>query len=110
SEDGKLLYRLNLMGQLKGSHRDFDYNNRYSIVPVITYNVDDKTSITAEYTYQYMRMALVGSAYVFSPKGYGDLPRNFSLLEPNLAPTDIKDHSIFLTLNHKLSDNWKFTT
>lgn len=110
SEDGKLLYRLNLMGQLKGSHRDFDYNNRYSIVPVITYNVDDKTSITAEYTYQYMRMALVGAAYVFSPKGYGDLPRNFSLAEPNLAPTDIKDHSIFLTFNHKLSDNWKFTT
>lgn len=110
SEDGKLLYRLNLMGQLKGSHRDFDYNNRYSIVPVITYNVDDKTSITAEYTYQYMRMALIGAAYVYSPKGYGDLPRNFSLAEPNLAPTDIKDHSIFLTFNHRFSDNWKFTT
>ncbi len=27
SKDGKLLYRLNLMGQLKGSHRQFDHNN-----------------------------------------------------------------------------------
>jgi iron complex outermembrane receptor protein len=110
SKDGKLLYRLNLMGQFKGSHRDFDYTNRYSIVPVITYHVDDNTSITAEYTYQSMRMALIGAAYLFTAKGYGDLPRNSTLAEPNLEPTDIKDHSIFLTLNHKINDKWKFTS
>jgi iron complex outermembrane receptor protein len=37
SKDGKLLYRINVMGQAKGSHRDFDYNNRYSIAPVLKY-------------------------------------------------------------------------
>lgn len=109
SDDGKLLYRLNLMGQMKGSHREYDYNNRYSVVPVITYKFNDHTSLTAEYTYQYMRMAMIGAAYVFSPKGYADLPRNFTTAEPNLEPSDMKDQSIFLTLNHRLNENWKFT-
>jgi iron complex outermembrane recepter protein len=110
TNDGKLLYRLNLMGQLKGSHRDFEYTNRYSIVPVLTYKLSDKTSLTAEYTYQYLRMSMIGSAYVFSPKGYGDLPRSFSTAEPNLEPSDMKDQSIYLTLTHQLNPSWKFTT
>lgn len=53
SKDGKLLYRINAMGQAKGSHREFDYNNRYSIAPVLKYLVDDNTSITLEYTKQF---------------------------------------------------------
>lgn len=110
SKDGKLLYRFNIMGQLKNSHRDFDYNNRYSIVPALTYRFNEKTSLTAEYTYQNMKMAMIGSAYVFSPKSYGELPRNFSLLESNLEPTKIRDHSFYLTLNHQIDPNWKLTT
>jgi iron complex outermembrane recepter protein len=108
-KDGKLLYRFNMMGQLKGSHRDYDYNNRYTIVPVITYKIDEKTSITAEYTRQFSRMALIGAAYVFSPK-YGELPRNFTLAEPNLEPSDMKDQSIFVTFNRQLNDSWKLTS
>lgn len=53
SSDGKLLYRLNLMGQNKGSFRPNEYNNRYSLAPVISYQVDDKTKITLEYTLQH---------------------------------------------------------
>lgn len=109
SGNGKLLYRLNLMGQLKGSFRPFDYNNRYTIAPVLTYQFNDKTSLTAEYTYQYSKMAMIGSAYIFSPKGYGDLPRNSTLAEKNLAPTHIRDHSAFLIFNHKFSSQWKLT-
>ncbi|XZF13692.1 TonB-dependent siderophore receptor [Chitinophagaceae bacterium MMS25-I14] len=109
SKDGKLLYRLNLMGQTKGSFRPYEYNNRYTVAPVLMYKFNDKTSVTAEYTYQYSKMSMIGSAYVFSPKGYGDLPRDFTTMEPNLDPTIIKDHSAFATLNHQINDNWKFT-
>ncbi|MEN7551573.1 TonB-dependent receptor [Rapidithrix thailandica] len=109
SKDGKLLYRINLMGQLKGSHRDFEFNNRYSVAPVLTYQFSDQTSLTAEYTYQYSRMSAIGSAYVFSPNGYGDLPDNATTAEPGMDPTDIKDHSLFLTLNHQLNSDWKLT-
>ncbi len=109
SKDGKLLYRLNLMGQLKGSHRDYEFNNRYSIVPVVKYQLNDQTSLTAEYTYQYSQMSVIGSNYVFSPNGYGDLPINFTTAEPNIDPSEINDHSLFLTLDHQLSPNWQLT-
>ena len=110
SQDGKLLYRLNLMGQNKNSFRAYEYNNRYSIAPVISYQVDDKTKITLEYTLQHAKMSDVGSYYVFSTKGYATLPKNFTSLPPAVEPTSIDDNSIFLNLQHQLSNDWKLTT
>ncbi len=108
-KEGKVLYRLNLMGQTQNSFRDYQYNNRISIAPVITYKIDDKTSLTAEYNFQYARMSDVGSSYVFSPNGYGDLPRNFTTAEASIDPTIVKDHSLFLYLNHNINSDWKLT-
>ncbi len=109
SKDGKLLLRFNVMGQLKGSHRDYEYNNRVSVVPVLKYKFNDKTSLTAEYTYQYSQMSMIGSNYAYSSSGFGDLPVNFTTAEQNMPPTNINDHSLFLTLHHAISDHWKFT-
>lgn len=109
SKDGRLLYRLNVMGQLRGSHRDYEYNNRYSIVPVIKYLVDDKTSLTLEYTHQYSQMSVIGSNYSFSTKGYANLPKNFTTAEPNLDPSTINDNSVLAIFEHRFNDNWKFT-
>jgi iron complex outermembrane receptor protein len=109
SQDGRLLYRINVMGQLKGSHRDYEYNNRYSIVPVLKYLVDDKTSLTLEYTKQYSQMNVIGSNYSFSKRGYGDLPRNFTTAEPNLDPSEINDNSVLAIFEHRFTDSWKFT-
>lgn len=108
-KSGQVLYRLNLMGQTQNSFRDYQYNNRISIAPVITYKIDDKTSLTFEYNFQYARMSDVGSSYVFSPNGYGDLPRNFTTAEAGIDPTIIKDHSLFVYLNHKINSDWKLT-
>ncbi|RAJ94326.1 iron complex outermembrane receptor protein [Larkinella arboricola] len=109
SQDGRLLYRFNVMGQSKGSFRDFEYNNRYTIAPVLKYKLSDRTSLTAEYTYQFSRMSAIGSAYVFSANGLGSLPQNSTMASANLDPTNIKDHSAFLYLEHQISDNWKLT-
>jgi iron complex outermembrane receptor protein len=109
SKDGKLLYRINVMGQSKGSHREFDYNNRYSIAPVLKYLIDDNTSITLEYTKQFSQVNAIGSNYVFSNKGYADLPRSFSTGEPNFAPTNMSENSVLAILDHKINDKWKFT-
>lgn len=109
SKDGKLLYRLNLMGQLKGTHRPFEFNNRISIAPVIKYQINSNTSLTAEYTYQGVEMSPIGSNYVFSPKNLGDLPYDFSTLEANMKPNTIKDQSLFITFSHNINKNWKFT-
>lgn len=108
-EDGKLLYRLNLMGSTKGSHRDYEFNNRFTAAPSVRYEISENTSVTTEYIYQYSKMSVVGAAYVFSPTGFGDLPRDFTLAEPNIDPTDINEHNIFVTLNHQLNSQWTVT-
>lgn len=108
SKDGKLQYRLNLMGQQKESQRQFEYNNRIAIAPVIKYQIKPNTSLTAEYAYQHVNMSPIGSSYAFSKK-LGDLPANFSTLEDNMEPTRINDQSLFLTLSHSLNSNWRFT-
>lgn len=109
TKDGKLLYRFNTMGQLKGSHRQFDYNNRYSIVPVLKYLIDDKTSVTLEYTHQFSEVNVIGSNYVFSKRGYADLPKNFTTAESNLPPTKMNDRSVLVIFDHKINNDWKFT-
>jgi iron complex outermembrane recepter protein len=109
SKDGKLLYRLNVMGQLKGSHRDYEYNNRYSVVPVLKYQIDNKSSLTLEYTHQFSEMSVIGSNYAFSNNGYADLPRNFTTAEPNLDPTIIHDQSVLGIFEHFFNEKWKLT-
>ncbi len=108
-QKGKLLYRLNLMGQLKNSFRPNEFNNRYSIAPVITYVIDENTKLTAEYTLQHVDMSNVGSYYSFATQGYATLPRNFTLLAAGMEPTKINDQSIILNLQHNFNPNWKLT-
>ncbi|CCH55344.1 TonB-dependent siderophore receptor [Fibrisoma limi BUZ 3] len=108
-QDGSLLYRLNLMGQAKGSFREFEYNNRYTIAPVLKYKLSEQTSITAEYTYQFSQMSAIGSAYLFAKNGFERLPFNATTASANLDPTNINDHSSFVILEHQISPNWKLT-
>ncbi len=109
SNDKKLLYRLNIMGLTKQSHRDYEYNKRYTIAPSFTYNFNETTSLTAQYIYQYSQMSVVGAAYVFSKDDFGTLPRGYTLSEPNIDPTDIDEHDVFITFTHELNPNWKVT-
>ncbi|MCH5598569.1 TonB-dependent siderophore receptor [Niabella ginsengisoli] len=110
SKDGKLLYRLNLSAQNKKSHRDYEYNNRYAMAPVLSYQINDNTKITAEYTYQYAKMTDVGSYYVFAPgTEYATLPRNFTMTAPGLEPTKITDQTFLINFEHQISNDWKLT-
>ncbi|MET0394883.1 MAG: TonB-dependent receptor [Chitinophagaceae bacterium] len=109
SQDGRLLYRLNLAAQNKNSFRPNEYNDRYAVAPVICYQVDDKTKLTFEYNYQRANMSNVGSYYVFSTDGYAVYPREFTLLPAGTPGNKINDHSLYLNLQHQLSKNWKLT-
>jgi iron complex outermembrane receptor protein len=109
TDDGKLLYRLNLSAQNKNTHRANEYNDRYVIAPVISYQLDDKTKFTFEYTYQRANMSNVGSYYVFSVDGFASLPVDFTSLPAGTPGTRIDDHSFFLNLQHRFNDNWKLT-
>ncbi len=109
SKDQKLQYRLNLMGQEKGSQRPNEYNNRISVAPVLKYQINPGTSVTAEYNYQHVKMSPIGSNYIYSPNRLGDLPPDFTTLENNMSPTTIDDQSFLLILAHSINENWKFT-
>jgi iron complex outermembrane receptor protein len=109
TKDGKLLYRVNVMGQQANSHRDFEFNNRYSIVPVLKYLIDDKTTVTLEYTHQYLETNAIGGNIAFSKRGYADVPRNFTTVEPNFTPTKINDKSLQVIFEHQINTQWKLT-
>ncbi|MES2701721.1 MAG: TonB-dependent receptor [Bacteroidota bacterium] len=109
SRNGKLLYRLNLAAQNKQSHRANEYNNRYVVAPVISYQLDDKTKLTMEYTYQRANMSNVGSFYVFAPDGFATLPVDFTSLPAGTPGTRIDDHSMYLNLQHSINDSWRIT-
>ncbi len=109
SKNGKLLYRLNVSSQSKKSHRANEFNNRYVVAPVLSYQFDERTKITFEYTYQRAKMSDVGSYYVFSTAGYATLPRDFTALPIGMPSTVINDHSFFVNLQHELNKNWKIT-
>jgi iron complex outermembrane receptor protein len=109
SKDGRLLYRLNVAGQQKKSHRPFEHNNRYTLAPVISYRIQPSTLATFEYTYQRADMSDVGSYYVFSPDGFATLPLDFTALPPGMPDTKINDHAFTASLQHEFSPNWKLT-
>lgn len=109
TKDGKLQYRLNLMGQLSKSWRPYDFTNRTAIAPVLRYKFDSKNTVTAEYTYQYQRMNAFGTAYLFSTNGYASLPRDFTNAPSNSPSSGIQDHSAFLTYEHAFNSKWKVT-
>lgn len=108
---GRLLYRLNVAAQTKGSHRANEFDNRYVVAPVVAYRLDDRTALTVEYNWQRARMSDVGSYYVFGPasRGYASLPRNFTMLPEGLEPTVIEDQSLLVNLIHQLSADWRIT-
>lgn len=105
----KLLYRLNVMGSSRGSHRAYEFNDRFTVAPSVSYALDEKTTLTAEYIFQHSTMSVIGAAYVFSPNGFGDLPLEFTTAEPNIDPSHINEHNAFVNLSHRINNNWKVT-
>ncbi|MEI6950149.1 TonB-dependent receptor [Paraflavisolibacter sp. H34] len=108
SKDGKLLYRLNTAGQLKDFYTKYNYSNRFMVAPVVKYLVDDRTSVMLEYTFQGSSYLANGN-YQFSKKGLLDdsVRNDFFYGDPSLTPGQLRDHSVYAYLDHKINDNWQ---
>ncbi|SHL97742.1 TonB-dependent receptor [Chitinophaga sp. CF418] len=108
SKDGKLLYRLNVAGQQKDFYTKYNYSNRYLFAPVLKYVVDDRTSITVEYTFQGSKYLGNGN-YQFSKKKLLDegISNDFFYGDPSLEPGRLRDHSAYVYLDHQLNDKWQ---
>lgn len=107
-KEGKLLYRLNLAGQQKDFFTKYNYSNRYLFAPVLKYLLDDKTSVTLEYTYQGSTYLGNGN-YTFSAKKLLDegIRNDFFYQDPAMEPSTLKDHSVYVYFDHEFNDKWK---
>lgn len=104
----KLLYRVNLMGTQKNGFLKFDKNSRIAIAPSITYNFDESTSLTAEYSYQNLTYLLLSEAQI-SPYGFGTLPGDFTITDPDTRPYRANENSAYLNFKKAFSDAWNMT-
>ncbi|RXF71050.1 TonB-dependent receptor [Arcticibacter tournemirensis] len=109
SADGRLLFRLNAAAQTKGSYNKYNYTDKYVIAPVVSYQIDSNTLVTAEYTTQHVEAQALGT-YGFSPNGFGDTDPSFFIGDPSLDPNKLYDHNATLYFNHKLNNDWKVNT
>ncbi|MDR2271855.1 MAG: TonB-dependent receptor [Sphingobacterium sp.] len=109
TKNNKLLYRLNVAGQKKKFFTKYNNSNRLVIAPVLTYNIDSLTAITAEYTFQGSSYLTNGN-YTFSPKGFADpgIANDFFYGDPGMKPGKLRDHSAYLYVDRKLGQKWKF--
>lgn len=104
----KWQYRLNVVGQKAKSFQKFAFNDKLLIDPVLRYNINSHSSITAEYIYQKQEF-LQYLLTVFTPNGFGTLPRDFSIADPGKDPVKASENNGFVTYNNVLNDNWQFT-
>jgi iron complex outermembrane receptor protein len=107
-KEGKLQYRFNLMGMKSESFVKYDFNNRLVIAPVLKYQLNAKTELVAEYTYQKFNYGLM-SPIIMSPNGFGTLPRDFTISERGLDSYRPTDQSASLSYHYQISNNWSFT-
>lgn len=105
---GKLQYRLNIMGMKSDSFVSDDFNDRFMVTPVLKYVINDHSELSAEYTYQKFSYGLM-SPIVMTPKGFGTLPRNFTISDPSVNPYQPTDQNVNLSYFHHLNKNWTFT-
>lgn len=107
-KNGKLLYRLNVMGQRSRTHIDYDYNNRIAVAPVVSYEFNNKTKLTGEYNFQQASLGIAEPS-VFSINDYKELPTNFTYYDPSGDGVKLTDHTFYINLVHKINDDWKLT-
>jgi iron complex outermembrane receptor protein len=105
TEDGSLLYRLNVAYQNSDSFRDFNFTERVLVAPVITWNISDRTSLTFDLEYLY-------NNYLFDRglPSLGDRPAPVPISRLVGLPGSIyDDHTLRVgyRLEHEFSQNWE---
>lgn len=108
-KNGVLDYRLNLMGSTNGSWVENDKTKKVIISPSLTFRPTKTTTFTAQYNYQFLKFSQPG-AYLMSKDGYASLGVHTNFNDKNFKETEVKDQSLFLSLDQKLFKDWIWST
>ncbi|MEH2082654.1 MAG: TonB-dependent siderophore receptor [Nostoc sp.] len=104
--DKKLLYRLNVSYENSGSYRDYIENDILYLSPVITYKINDATTLDFAYEYLNSKQGF-DRGFIFRPPAtYFTLPRNRLLNQPDDF-FNTESHRVGLTLNQQFGENWR---
>jgi iron complex outermembrane recepter protein len=102
TSDKKLLYRLNASYQNFGSFIDFVNGENLSVVPVISYQIGDRTDLTFEYEYSRSEQVF-NDGLPIDPISF-ELPISRNLNNPD-DTFDNTTNSLNLALEHGFNDN-----
>ena len=103
---GKWQYRLNVVGQKAKSFQKYAFNDKVVVDPVLKYNINSKSFISAEYIYQKQQFEQY-LLTVFTPNGFSSEPDNFSIADPNKKPVNALENNAFLTYHNNFNKNWQ---
>jgi iron complex outermembrane recepter protein len=106
TEDKSLAYRLNVAYENADSFRDFNKNEGIFVAPALTWQIGDRTKITAEFEYQ--NYNYVFDRGLLPSQTFLDLPISRFLGEPGINDAEFDSFSGTYDFEHKFSDNWKF--
>lgn len=109
TKNEKLLFRLNGMATKTSSYQLYNKNSYLSFAPSLKYNISEDTNVTFEYIFNSNEFEGGFAKYAYSKNGFKDLPRKFTFSDPIIDPTTIKEHNVFINLNHRLNDDWNLT-
>ena len=106
SENGDLLYRLNVVYTHEDGFRDFDQDiERFFISPALTWKISDRTDLNLQLEYLDEQRPLDTGLVAFDD-GLADIPQDRVLGE--LDDKISSDYfSAGYTLEHRFSDNWQ---
>lgn len=106
NKNGKISYRFN--AGVHKQNRAFQYGKalRYFICPVIKYDINAKTSVTAEYNYMWAKTQ-GNNDYLPSINGkMFALPRNFAVADDKSDQPIMADSYYRMGLKHDFNNNW----
>lgn len=108
SQSGDVLYRLNIAQEDSDNFVDFDYLSRTQIAPVITWLVDDSTSITWNGEWHRDNRRGFQGTPALGTNALALPPSRF-VGNPNLDYFESEEFRQSLVLKHEINDCWFYT-
>ena len=106
TEDKSLSYRLNVAYENADSFRDFNESESIFVAPALTWQIGDRTTLTAEFEYQ--NYNYVFDRGLLPAEIFFALPINRFLGEPDFNDAEYDSFSGTYNFEHEFGDNWKF--
>ena len=106
SKKSKLFYRFNTGIHMQNRAFQFSKAYRYFICGGVTYNLNQKTSFTAEYNKMFGKTSGNNENLPSLNGKIFELPKNFAVADANTDQYSVSDNYYRLQLRHNFNDNW----